>query len=110
MHKRFDHFRTTPLGAQLEALIDSPERYREYAALSRAGVPAVAAIVHDLQIHHPEIVGDRTARQFCGAMVAEVMRRHGHELLHARARVPGGLFISGAVWTPLPATRVLRAA
>lgn len=102
MHSRFDEFRATPLGQQLEALIDAPGRYAEYAALSRAGVPAVAAVVHDLQSRFPEVVASHTARQFCGAMVADVMRRHHHEILRPRGRVPGDLLTYGAVWTPLP--------
>lgn len=105
MHSRFDQFRATPLGRQLEALLDSPQRYVEYAALSRAGVPAVAAVIHDLESRFPEVDGDAGARQFCGAMVADVMRRHHHEILRPRGRVPGGYFTYGAVWTPLPARR-----
>jgi hypothetical protein len=102
MHSRFNTFRQTPLGAQLEQLIDSPERYLEYAALSRAEVPAVAAIVHDLRSRFPEVADDDTARQFCGAVVGEVMRRHSHDVLRPRGRVPGGYFTYGVVWTPQP--------
>ena len=102
MHSRFDEFRATALGQQLEALIEMPCRYLEYAALSRAGVPAVTAVVHDLQVRFPEVAGDQAARQFCGAAVAEGMRRHHHEVLRPRGRVPGGLLTYGAVWTPLP--------
>lgn len=105
MHNRFDQFRLTALGQQLEALIDSPQRYTEYAALSRADIPAVTAIVHDLQARFPEVDSDQTARQFCGAMVGDVMRRHGHELLRPRGRVPGGYFSYGAVWSPVPLQR-----
>ncbi|MFC3531452.1 DinB family protein [Vogesella facilis] len=105
MHNRFDQFRLTALGQQLEALIDSPQRYTEYAALSRAEIPAVSAIVHDLQSRFPELAADQTARQFCGAMVGDVMRRHGHALLRPRGRVPGSYFSYGAVWSPLPQQR-----
>lgn len=105
MHNRFDQFRLTTLGRQLEALIDSPQRYTEYAALSRADIPAVSAIVHDLQARFPEVANDQTARQFCGAMVGDVMRRHGHALLRPRGRVPGGYFSYGAVWSPTPQRR-----
>jgi hypothetical protein len=45
VHSRFDQFRKTELGGQLAALIDSRDRYIEFAALSRAGVAAIAAIV-----------------------------------------------------------------
>ncbi|MFL4557064.1 hypothetical protein ACH19I_10780 [Yersinia kristensenii] len=102
MHSRFDQFRATPLGQQLEILIMDDRRYNEYAALSRAGVPAVAAIVHDLQTHFPEAVNDQVARQFCGAAVAEVMRQHYHEVLRPRGRVPGGVLTYGVIWMPLP--------
>lgn len=102
MHSRFDLFRATALGQQLEILIMDNRRYCEYAALSRAGVPAVAAIVHDLQSHFPEAIADQVARQFCGAAVAEVMREHYHEVLRPRGRVPGGVLTYGVIWTPLP--------
>lgn len=102
MHSRFDEFRSTPLGRQLEALIDNDVRYPEYAALSRVGMPAVAALIHDLQTYFPEIADDQAARQFCGAAVAEVMRRHYHDIVRPRGRIPGGYLTYGAVWTPLP--------
>lgn len=102
MHSRFDAFLKTSLGQQLECLIDTPERYIEYAALSRAGVPAITAIVADLRARFPDITEDETARQFCGAKVADVMRRYHHELLRVRGRVPGGYFTYGAVWSPFP--------
>ncbi|MGN4074093.1 DinB family protein [Burkholderia gladioli] len=102
MHSRFDRFRATPLGRQLEALIDLPERYVEFAALSRIGVAAIAAIRDDVAEKFPEVEGDTTARQFCGAMVAEMMRRHGHELVQARGRIGGTLFSYGAVFSARP--------
>lgn len=102
MHSRFDRFRGTPIGTQLEALIDSPTRYIEFAALSRAGVAAIAAIADEVAQKFPEIEADTTARQFCGAMVADVMRRHGHELVQARGRIGGPLFTYGAVFSPRP--------
>ncbi|EEA03520.1 conserved hypothetical protein [Burkholderia sp. H160] len=102
MHSRFDRFRTTPLGEQLEALIGSPQRYIEFAALSRVGVAAIAAVADELAHKFPEIAQDTTARQFCGAMVAEVMRSHSHEVVQARGRVGGALFSYGAVFSPYP--------
>ncbi|MCA8060887.1 DinB family protein [Burkholderia sp. AU38729] len=102
MHSRFDRFRTTPLGAQLEALIEQPERYVEFAALSRVGVAAIGAIQHEIAHKFPEIETDTTARQFCGAMVAEVMRRHGHDVVQARGRLGGTLFSYGAVFSAYP--------
>ncbi|AJY40656.1 DinB family protein [Burkholderia humptydooensis] len=102
MHSRFDRFRTTPLGQQLAALIEQPERYIEFAALSRVGIAAIAAVADEIARKFPEIEHDTTARQFCGAMVADVMRRHGHEVVQARGRVGGALFSYGAVFGPQP--------
>jgi DinB superfamily len=102
MHSRFDQFRKTELGGQLEALIDSGDRYIEFAALSRAGVAAIAAIVDDVKEKFPELATDITARQFCGAMVAEVRRRNQHQVVRPRGRVSGGIFAYGAVFTPRP--------
>lgn len=102
MHSRFDRFRATSLGQQLERLIDSPERYIEFAALSRVEVPAVSAIVHDLRKMFPEVLQDQTAKQFCGAMVAEVMRRRHHGVLRPRGRVLGDFFTYGVVWMAEP--------
>lgn len=102
MHSRFDRFRATPLGQQLEALIDEPGRYLEYAALSRVGVAAVAAISDDIETVFPEVAADTTARQFCGALVADLMRRHGHDVVQARGRVAGPVFSYGAVFSPRP--------
>lgn len=102
MHSRFDRFRSTPLGAQLEALITHPDRYLEFAALSRVGVAAIGAIQDELARTFPEIAADTTARQFCGAMVADVMRRHGHEVVQPRGRLGGALFSYGAVFSAAP--------
>ncbi|MGU7773423.1 DinB family protein [Burkholderia sp. MR1-5-21] len=102
MHSRFDRFRTTPLGAQLEALIEQPERYIEFAALSRVGVAAIGAIQDEIAQKFPEIAADTTARQFCGAMVADVMRRRGHDVVQARGRIGGALFSYGAVFSQYP--------
>ena len=102
MHSRFDRFKATPLASQLEALIDAPGRYVEYAVLSRVGVAAIAAVAEEIAQKFPEIGEDTTARQYCGALVAEVMRRHGHEVAQARGRVSGALFSYGAVFSAQP--------
>ncbi|AOJ35744.1 DinB family protein [Burkholderia metallica] len=102
MHSRFDRFRATALGAQLEALIAHPARYAEFAALSRVGVAAIGAIQHEIALKFPEIEADTTGRQFCGAMVADVMRRHGHDVVQARGRLDGTLFSYGAVFSAAP--------
>lgn len=105
MHSRFDAFSRTPLGQQLHALCTGPQRYLEYAALARAGVPSILAITHELADKFAELAQDTTARQYCGALVAEVMRTHGHSLVQARGRASGSLFTYGAVFSPQPTTR-----
>jgi hypothetical protein len=105
LHSRFDQFRKTPLGVQIEAVLADPLRYAEFAALARAGVASIVAIGHELGEKFPELARDTTARQFCGAMVAEVMRSHGHEVVQARGRADGRLFTYGAVFSPLPLQR-----
>lgn len=102
MHSRFDRFRSSPLGQQLEALIVHSDRYIEFAALSRVGVAAIAAVTDEIAYKFPEVEQDTTARQFCGAMVAEVMRLHGHEVVQPRGRVSGTWFSYGAVFSPQP--------
>ena len=105
MHSRFDQFRGTPLGKQLEALFKTPTRYAEFAALARAGVASIVAIREELAEKFPEALDDVSARQFCGAMVADVMRARGHEVIQARGRVDGDVFTYGAVFSPRPVSR-----
>lgn len=102
MHSRFNELRKTKLGKGLESLLSSPKKYVEYAALSRAGLPAITAAVHELEELFPIVRSDQAARQFCGAVVGEVMRDAGHEILRPRGRVSGNLFTYGTVWTPFP--------
>ncbi|MGI9503106.1 MAG: hypothetical protein ACR2RE_08650 [Geminicoccaceae bacterium] len=82
--------------------MSNPKKYVEFAALSRAGLPVIAAAVHELEELFPIVKSDQTARQFCGAVVGEVMRDAGHEILRPRGRVCGNLFTYGTVWTPFP--------
>ena len=49
---RYRSFRLTHLGRKLVALAEDTARY---AALSRAGVPAVAALAHELLTRFPEV-------------------------------------------------------
>lgn len=102
MHSRFNELRKTDLGQGLESLLSSSKKYVEYAALSRAGLPAIAAAVHELEDLFPIVKSDQATRQFCGAVVGEVMRDAGHEILRPRGRVSGNLFTYGTVWTPFP--------
>ena len=106
---RYSSFRLTNLGQALAALAEDPARYPEYAALSRAGVPAVAALVHELHIHFPEVKANDFAKQAIGAFVGNVMRDHHHEIV-GRRRVPGGFFTYGTLWSALPKQAALAAA
>ena len=74
MHNRFDQFRQTALGRQLEALIDHPQRYTEYAALSRAGLPV------------PEVLD--IAFKCCNALEYA----HAHGLVHRDIKPANLLF------------------
>jgi hypothetical protein len=101
MKDRYTSYRQTPLGIRLVALAENQARYPEYAALSRVGVPAVAALVHELQRDFPGLQDDDFAKQAVGAFVGNVMRANGHEILR-RGRVPGDLFTYGALWSEFP--------
>ena len=100
MHPRFEQFRACQLGQQLESMIDTPERYIAFRALSQLKIPAVAALIHDLRSYFPDVEHNYTAKQFCGSMVAEVMRRNGHVMVREKVRVPGGYFTYAALWSP----------
>jgi hypothetical protein len=88
---------SSSLGKQLEVLVSASNRYSEFAALARAGIPSVVAIRHEVAAKFPEVLTDTTARQFCGAMVVEVMRNHGHEVIQTRGRADGVVFTYGAI-------------
>jgi hypothetical protein len=105
MHSRFDAFRATGMGKQLEAMLSAEDRYADYAALARAGVPSIVAVHHELAAKFPELATDTTARQFCGSVVADVMLRRGHDLIQSRGRAGGVLFTYGAVFSSFPNTR-----
>ena len=87
----------------LVALAENPARYPEYAVLSRVDVPAVAALVHELQAQFPQLSADHFAKQAIGAFVGNVMRDHDHRIV-GRGRVPGDFFTYGAIWSALPQT------
>jgi hypothetical protein len=101
MKDRYTEFRLTPFGRRLVEIAENPLRYAEFAALSRAGVPAITALVHELIRDFPELRTDDFAKQAVGAFVGNVMREHGHRLLR-RGRVTGGLFLYGALWSAFP--------
>jgi hypothetical protein len=95
---RYTSFRRTRLGMELGNLAEDPARYDEYAERSRAGIPAVDVLVHDLKMKFPEIANNHFAKQAIGAFVGNVMRAHDHTIVR-RGRVPGGFFTNGAIWS-----------
>jgi hypothetical protein len=112
MTTRFQAYSHSPRGQRLAAIINAPARYAEYQAFSREGFPAVTALV---SLVRPELEhlrrSDRrefdAGKQFVGWAVGSVMRDHGHEII-GRSRVPGGLFIVGAIWSGEPKTHIAR--
>jgi hypothetical protein len=102
---RYRSFRLTHLGRKLVALAEDTARY---AALSRAGVPAVAALAHELLTRFPEVAANHFAKQALGAFVGNVMRSRGHTIVR-RGRVPGNFFSYRALWSGLPESTVAAA-
>jgi hypothetical protein len=103
MHSRFEAYRSTRLGKTVERLAHQPERIIEYALLSRLGMPAVIALSWDVAplLRGLSEADRRDAKQFCGAIVGDVMREHGYEIVNPRGSAQaGGVFTYGAVWGP----------
>ena len=101
MHPRFEAYRSTRLGKVIAPLAYKPERIVEYALLSRLGMPAVIALSWDVEPLLRDLSeGERRdAKQFCGAIVGDIMREHGYEIASPRGSAQaGGVFTLGAVW------------
>jgi hypothetical protein len=101
MHPRFEAYRDTSLGKTIERLAHQPERVIEYALLSRLEMPAVIALSWDVAplLRGLSEADRRDAKQFCGAIVGDVMREHGYEIVNPRGSAQaGGVFTYGAVW------------
>lgn len=101
MNPRFDTYRKTRLGKKIENLATQPYRRLEYGLLSRLGMPAVVALSWELA---PLLAGlnegdKRDAKQFAGAIVGDIMRDDGYEIVNPRGSAQaGGVFTLGAVW------------
>ncbi len=101
MHPRFEAFRLKKLGKAIEAIARRPERLTEYKLLSRLGMPAVIALSWDVEPLLQNLADGerRDAKQFCGAVVGDIMRDHGYEIMNPRGSAQaGGVFTFGAVW------------
>jgi len=104
MHARFEAYRHTELGRAIETLAQKPERLTEYALLSRLEMPAVIALSWDVAplLDRLSEGHRRDAKQFCGAIVGDIMREHGYEIANPRGSAQaGGVFTLGAVWAPV---------
>jgi hypothetical protein len=101
MHPRFESYRNTELGKAIEALACTPERLTEYRLLSRLAMPAVIALSWDVEplLRDLSEADRREAKQYCGAVVGDVMRANGYEIINPRGSAQaGGVFTLGAVW------------
>ena len=113
MHARFQAYRATDLGRSIESMARQKDRWIEFALLSKLGMPAVVALSWDIA----PLLGDlaesekRAAKQYCGAIVGEIMREHGYEIINPRGSAQaGGLFTLGAVWAPRDDARTMKIA
>ncbi len=104
MHSRFESYCKTELGKAIEALARKSERFIEYRLLSRLQMPAVMALSWDVEPLLKDLSeGDRReAKQFCGAVVGDIMRENGYGIINPRGSAQsGGVFTLGAVWGPV---------
>lgn len=101
MHPRFENYRSSKLGKAIETLARRPERLAEYRLLSRLQMPAVVALSWDMEplLRHLSEAARRDAKQYCGAVVGDIMRENGYEIINSRGSAQaGGVFTLGAVW------------
>src|ERR1700741_5033446 len=101
MHARFQAYRTTGLGRVIEALARRADHWVEFALLSKLEMPAVIALSWDVAplLSNLSESEKREAKQYCGAIVGEIMREHGYEIVNPRGSAKaGGVFTLGAVW------------
>jgi hypothetical protein len=113
MHARFEAYRSTVRGRAIEAFARQKDRLVEYALLSRLRMPAVIALSWDVTPVLRDLSDSdrREAKQYCGAVVGEIMREHGYEIINARGSAKvGGVFTLGAVWAPLDDSRTMKIA
>jgi hypothetical protein len=113
MHARFQAYRTTELGREIEAIARHEGRLIEFALLSKLNMPAVIALSWDVAplVRDLSEGAKREAKQYCGAVVGEIMREHGYEIANARGSAQaGGVFTLGAVWAPSNDARTIKIA
>lgn len=113
MHARFQSYRTTDLGRAIESIARQKDRGVEFALLSKLEMPAVIALSWDIAPLLRDLSDSekREAKQFCGAIVGEIMREQGYEIINPRGSAQAGrVFTLGAVWAPSDDARTIKAA
>ncbi|WP_206931466.1 hypothetical protein [Roseococcus thiosulfatophilus] len=95
-------FAASPEGRRLTALCHANEA--GFIASSRAGVPAVAALVPHLSEFEPWVRDHHLAKKFLGWLTGEIVKATGRVMLQEQAAVPGDIFVWGALWTAEPVT------
>jgi hypothetical protein len=111
MNRSYQAFESSEIGQRIAAIIRRPDMLPAYRILSRLHMPAVQAIAWDVKPVLSTISDKKTydfAKQFCGALVGDVMRSHGFEIARdskgreERGAVPGaGVFTKAAIWEPI---------
>lgn len=104
MTTRFESFGKTPLGIEIAAVVDQPNRLIEFDAFSREGFPAVTALVSQLTPLLERVKRDNPAqfgpsKQFVGWYVGQQLRAADRTMVKESKAVPGKLFSVGAVWS-----------
>ena len=113
MHARFQAYRATDRGRAIESMVRGDDRWIEFRLLSKLEMPAVIALSWDVAplLRDLSESEKREAKQYCGAIVGEIMREHGYEILNSRGSAQaGGVFTLGAVWAPGDDARTMEIA
>jgi hypothetical protein len=113
MNPRFNAYHATERGRAIEAFARQKDRMVEYALLSRLGMPAVIALSWDVAplLRNLSDSDRREAKQYCGAIIGDIMREHGYAIINPRGSAQaGGVFTFGAVWAPSDDSRTTKIA
>lgn len=107
MNANHSSFFERPDGAKIEAVVRRPELISQYVLLSRLGIPAIQAVVWDIE---PVIANyDEKTRNFAiqstGALIGEILSFRGFQIARdengekRRGRVRKARFVkTGTVW------------
>jgi hypothetical protein len=100
----FIQFEKTKLGQELSEIIRKPDRIPVYEYFVKLEMPSVLALVpyvRDIfrKLEEGEL---RTARQFCGVLVGDILKERGYVQKEkgVSARFGGEVFKTGTVWQP----------